>query len=56
MAPPLDPETIKIVKSTAPVLEVYGTTITKTFYGIMFEEFAQVKRGRGRWRTRRRRT
>jgi nitric oxide dioxygenase len=30
-------------QATAPVLAEHGTTITSTFYGIMFEEFPQVK-------------
>ncbi|HWI50052.1 MAG TPA: NO-inducible flavohemoprotein [Rummeliibacillus sp.] len=32
----LSQQTMDIVKSTAPVLEVYGTAITKTFYKNMF--------------------
>ncbi|GAA0319438.1 NO-inducible flavohemoprotein [Bacillus carboniphilus] len=32
----LNQKTIDIIKSTAPVLEVHGTTITKRFYEMMF--------------------
>jgi nitric oxide dioxygenase len=31
----LTPEQVKIIKSTAPVLEQYGDTITTVFYGNM---------------------
>jgi len=36
-------ETINIVKSTAPVLEVHGEAITKEFYKLLFENNPQLK-------------
>lgn len=35
-------ETIDIIKSTVPVLEVHGTTITKTFYQRMFKQHPEL--------------
>ena len=54
----LSQQTIDIVKSTVPVLEEYGTTITKTFYKNMFAAhpellniFNQANQERGRQQT-----
>lgn len=33
----LDQQTIEIIKSTVPVLQVHGKTITTVFYGMLFE-------------------
>ncbi|WP_397539579.1 NO-inducible flavohemoprotein [Rummeliibacillus pycnus] len=38
----LSQQTMDIVKSTAPVLEVHGTAITKTFYKNMFEAHPEL--------------
>ena len=54
----LSQQTIDIVKSTVPVLEEYGTTITKTFYKNMFGAhpellniFNQTNQEKGRQQT-----
>ena len=54
----LSQQTIDIVKSTVPVLEEYGTTITKTFYKNMFAAhpellniFNQTNQEKGRQQT-----
>ena len=54
----LSQKTIDIVKSTVPVLEEYGTTITKTFYKNMFTAhpellniFNQTNQEKGRQQT-----
>ena len=54
----LSQQTIDIVKSTVPVLEEYGTTITKTFYKNMFAAhpellniFNQANQEKGRQQT-----
>ncbi|WP_156289958.1 NO-inducible flavohemoprotein [Oceanobacillus salinisoli] len=39
----LDEQTIDIVKSTVPVLQEFGTTITKRFYETMFENHPELK-------------
>ena len=36
-------KTIEIVKSTAPVLELHGETITKVFYARLFENHPSLK-------------
>lgn len=38
----LSEKTVKIVKSTVPVLEEYGTTITSTFYKRMFQNHPEL--------------
>lgn len=38
----LNPETIRIVKSTAPILEEHGETLTRHFYKRMFEHNPEV--------------
>lgn len=38
----LDSKTIDIIKSTVPVLEVHGQTITKTFYQTMFKNHPEL--------------
>ncbi|KTD84066.1 NO-inducible flavohemoprotein [Paenibacillus etheri] len=38
----LDQQTIAIIKSTVPVLQVHGTTITTTFYGMLFEKHPEL--------------
>ncbi|WNQ09026.1 NO-inducible flavohemoprotein [Paenibacillus aurantius] len=38
----LKPETIRIIQSTVPVLEVYGNAITKRFYERMFAEHPEL--------------
>jgi nitric oxide dioxygenase len=38
----LDQQTIAIIKSTVPVLQVHGTTITTTFYGMLFENHPEL--------------
>ncbi|AOZ91512.1 NO-inducible flavohemoprotein [Paenibacillus crassostreae] len=38
----LDQRTIEIIKSTVPVLQVHGTTITTTFYGMLFENHPEL--------------
>ncbi|MCT2195648.1 MULTISPECIES: NO-inducible flavohemoprotein [Paenibacillus] len=38
----LDSKTIEIIKSTVPVLEVHGQTITKTFYQTMFKNHPEL--------------
>jgi len=38
----LDAKTIEIIKSTVPVLEVHGETITKTFYKTMFRNHPEL--------------
>ncbi|MGG6309861.1 NO-inducible flavohemoprotein [Paenibacillus macerans] len=38
----LDAKTIEIIKSTVPVLEVHGQTITKTFYQTMFKNHPEL--------------
>ncbi|MDU4697600.1 MAG: NO-inducible flavohemoprotein [Paenibacillus sp.] len=38
----LDAQTIAIIKSTVPVLEVHGQTITKTFYQTMFKNHPEL--------------
>ena len=38
----LSQETMNIIKSTAPVLEVHGVTITKTFYKNLFEAHPEL--------------
>lgn len=54
----LTQETMNIIKSTAPVLEVHGVTITKTFYKNLFEAnpallniFNQTNQAKGRQQT-----
>lgn len=39
---PLSTETMNIIKSTAPVLEEHGTTITTVFYKTMFENHPEL--------------
>lgn len=39
----LDQKTIEIIKSTVPVLEEHGLTITKTFYQTMFKNNPELK-------------
>ncbi len=36
-------KTIEIVKSTAPVLEEHGESITKVFYGLLFKNHPELK-------------
>lgn len=38
----LDAKTIEIIKSTVPVLEVHGQTITKKFYATMFKNHPEL--------------
>jgi nitric oxide dioxygenase len=38
----LDQHTIEIIKSTVPVLQVHGTTITTAFYGMLFEKHPEL--------------
>lgn len=38
----LDQHTIDIIKSTVPVLQVYGKTITTAFYGMLFENHPEL--------------
>ncbi|MDU2243096.1 MAG: NO-inducible flavohemoprotein [Paenibacillus sp.] len=38
----LDARTIEVIKSTVPVLEVHGQTITKTFYQTMFKNHPEL--------------
>lgn len=38
----LSQETIQVIKSTVPVLEVHGTTITKRFYEMMFNAHPEL--------------
>uniref|UniRef100_UPI0028A65154 globin domain-containing protein n=1 Tax=Paenibacillus sp. TaxID=58172 RepID=UPI0028A65154 len=38
----LDQQTIDIIKSTVPVLQVHGTTITTVFYGMLFENHPEL--------------
>ena len=38
----LPQETIAIIKSTVPVLEIHGTTITKRFYERLFESHPEL--------------
>ncbi|AZK47012.1 NO-inducible flavohemoprotein [Paenibacillus lentus] len=38
----LDSRTIEIIKSTVPVLEVHGETITRTFYQTMFKNHPEL--------------
>ncbi|WP_178022836.1 NO-inducible flavohemoprotein [uncultured Paenibacillus sp.] len=38
----LDTRTIEVIKSTVPVLEVHGQTITKTFYQTMFKNHPEL--------------
>ncbi|MFF2890233.1 NO-inducible flavohemoprotein [Paenibacillus sp. NPDC057967] len=38
----LSEQTIGIIKSTVPVLEVHGVAITKRFYGLMFEAHPEL--------------
>lgn len=38
----LSEKTIQIIKSTAPVLEIHGTTITKRFYQMLFEQHPEL--------------
>lgn len=38
----LSEQTIATIKSTVPVLEVHGTTITKRFYQMMFEAHPEL--------------
>lgn len=38
----LSQHTINVIKSTVPVLEVHGTTITKRFYQMMFENHPEL--------------
>jgi nitric oxide dioxygenase len=40
MPAPLSPETIALVKATAPALEAHGLAITQTMYGHLFREEA----------------
>lgn len=54
----LTQQTMDIIKSTAPVLEVHGVTITKTFYKNLFEAnpallniFNQTNQAKGRQQT-----
>jgi nitric oxide dioxygenase len=39
----LDQHTIDVIKSTVPVLKEHGTTITKRFYQMMFENHPELK-------------
>ena len=39
----ISPETINIVKSTAPILKKHGKTITTRMYEIMFDKYPEVK-------------
>lgn len=36
-------KTIEIIKSTAPVLQEHGETITKAFYKLLFENHPELK-------------
>jgi len=38
----LDQKTIDIIKSTVPVLEQHGESITKTFYELMFNNHPEL--------------
>lgn len=38
----LDQQTIDIIKSTVPVLQVHGTTITTEFYGMLFDNHPEL--------------
>lgn len=38
----LDQHTIQVIKSTVPVLEVHGKTITTTFYGMLFKNHPEL--------------
>lgn len=38
----LNQHTIEIIKSTVPVLQVHGKTITTTFYGMLFENHPEL--------------
>ncbi|MEC0090001.1 NO-inducible flavohemoprotein [Paenibacillus macquariensis] len=38
----LNQHTIEIIKSTVPVLQVYGKTITTAFYGMLFENHPEL--------------
>ncbi len=38
----LDQHTIEIIKSTVPVLQVHGKTITTAFYGMLFENHPEL--------------
>ncbi|WP_127580439.1 NO-inducible flavohemoprotein [Paenibacillus koleovorans] len=38
----LSQQTIRIIRSTVPVLEVHGTAITKTFYKLLFTEYPEL--------------
>lgn len=38
----LDQQTIEIIKSTVPVLQVHGKTITTVFYGMLFENHPEL--------------
>lgn len=38
----LDQQTIEIIKSTVPVLQVHGKTITTTFYRMLFENHPEL--------------
>ncbi|WP_438351453.1 NO-inducible flavohemoprotein [Paenibacillus sp. FA6] len=38
----LDQRTIEIIKSTVPVLQVHGKTITTAFYGMLFENHPEL--------------
>lgn len=38
----LDQQTIEIIKSTVPVLQVHGKTITTAFYGMLFENHPEL--------------
>ncbi|KAK4503861.1 hypothetical protein PRZ48_004776 [Zasmidium cellare] len=39
---PLTPEQVKIIKSTVPVLQEHGTTITSQFYKTVLEEYPEL--------------
>ena len=43
MSPNLSPETIHILKSTAPVVKTEGTKITSRMYEIMFSKYPDVR-------------
>ena len=39
----MSPATIKTLKATGPVVEIYGTQITQTMYNVMLKRYPEVK-------------
>ena len=39
----MSPATIQILKTTAPVVQCYGTQITETMYPLMLKRYPEVK-------------